>query len=296
MLHETSSSVIQLNDLGATQVQKMKLFYNDLYEVTLPPGHRFPMQKYRMVRDVLEQDADISDLVEFSPSPVASAGDLRTTHDPEYIKRFLCNQLTERENRNIGFPWSRASVKRALSSVGGTVAAMHAVCRDGYAAAGHLAGGTHHAFFDRGEGFCVFSDIAVAINVALRDYGEEAGGWLSRVLIVDLDVHQVPPCCSWLVVEGARQERSVEAGRQRTAGWGNRRGRAAAAATAAKTAVIGAETAAEAAAAAVTERAAAAAAAARLSVRLRLLLQRQRRQPHQQPQQHQQPQHQRQRQ
>ena len=99
---------------------------------------------------MLQQDASLSDLIDFSPSPVASAGDLRTTHDAEYIKRFLCNQLTERENRNIGFPWSRASVKRTLSSVGGTVAAMHAVCRDGYATAGHLAGGTHHAFFDRG--------------------------------------------------------------------------------------------------------------------------------------------------
>jgi acetoin utilization deacetylase AcuC-like enzyme len=196
-----------------TQAQKMKIFYNDLYEVALPPGHRFPMQKYRMVRELLQQDMDISDLVEFSPSPVASAGDLRTTHDPEYIKRFLCNQLTERENRNIGFPWSRAGVKRALSSVGGTVAAMHAVCRDGYAAAGHLAGGTHHAFFDRGEGFCVFSDIAVAINVALRDYGEEAGGCLSRVLIVDLDVHQVLPCdaARRLREVSARQEQGVEA-------------------------------------------------------------------------------------
>ena len=173
--------------------KKMKLFYNDIYEVSLPVGHRFPMQKYRMVRDMLQSDESLANLIDFCPSPVASAGDLRTTHHPDYIKRFICNQLTAAENRNIGFPWSRASVKRALSSVGGTVAAMHAVCRDGYAAAGHLAGGTHHAFYDRGEGFCVFSDIAVAVNVALRDYGEEAGGRLSRILIVDLDVHQAPP-------------------------------------------------------------------------------------------------------
>jgi acetoin utilization deacetylase AcuC-like enzyme len=68
---------------------------------------------------------------------------------------------TEKEIRKIGFPWSVAHVKRALSSVGGTVAAMHSVCRDGYRVAGHIAGGTHHAFFDYGEGFCVFSDIAV---------------------------------------------------------------------------------------------------------------------------------------
>lgn len=81
-------------------------------------------------------------------------------------------------------------------AVGGTVAATHVVLRDGYGLSGHVAGGTHHAFFDRGEGFCVFSDIAVAANVALRDYGPASGVArpVERVLIVDLDVHQVASC------------------------------------------------------------------------------------------------------
>ncbi|CAM9780265.1 unnamed protein product, partial [Ectocarpus fasciculatus] len=106
----------------------------------------------------------------------------------------------QRENRTVGFPWSEASVKRSLSSVGGTVAAMHAVCAGGELRdslpwvrrktpplfSGHIAGGTHHAFSDRGEGFCVFSDIAVAANVALRDYPET----IRQILIVDCDVHQ----------------------------------------------------------------------------------------------------------
>jgi len=93
--------------------------------------------------------------------------------------------LTEKENRNIGFPWSPEGVKRALSSVGGTVAAAHAVCRGPYLFSGHVAGGTHHAFYDYGEGFCVFSDIAVAANTVLRDYAH-----VQRILIIDLDVHQ----------------------------------------------------------------------------------------------------------
>ena len=78
---------------------------------------------------------------EIKRDPLVRSADLRTTHCPEYIKRFLCNMLTERENRNIGFPWSPAGVKRALSSVGGTVAAAHAVCAGPYVFSGHVAGG-----------------------------------------------------------------------------------------------------------------------------------------------------------
>jgi len=134
--------------------------------------------------------------------------------------------MSAAENRAVGFPWSQETVNRALSSAGGTVAATHAVCRARAAlldshrhhpggnsrdndgdkdvdkqssssrpsssprVSGHLAGGTHHAFRDRGEGFCVFSDIAVASGVALRDYPNV----VQRILIVDLDVHQVDAC------------------------------------------------------------------------------------------------------
>ena len=86
----------------------------------------------------------------------------------------------------MGFPWSLNSVNRSLSSVGGTVAATHAVCEGRTQFAAHIAGGTHHAFADHGEGFSTFSDIAVAALVALRDYPRT----MHRVLIVDLDVHQ----------------------------------------------------------------------------------------------------------
>lgn len=107
--------------------------------------------------------------------------------------------MTPQENRAIGFPWNRQHVERTLSSVGGTVAAMHSLFQpvagvDGSTdgdrtlpmCAGHCAGGTHHAFREHGEGFCIFSDIAVAANVCLRDYPDQ----VSRALIVDLDVHQ----------------------------------------------------------------------------------------------------------
>lgn len=111
---------------------------------------------------------------------------LSTTHCPQYINRFLNGELTPIENRRIGFPWSLEGVRRTTSSVGGTVAAMKAVCLNECDVSGHLAGGTHHAFYDRGEGFCVFSDIAVAANIALTVHKEV----VQKILIIDLDVHQ----------------------------------------------------------------------------------------------------------
>lgn len=172
------------------------IFYNDVYEVSLPKGHRFPMKKYRQVRERIQQSLDLhSGISQFCVSPLATWEDLITTHSPDYVSRFLQGNQTEQELRNVGFPWSPAGVKRALSSTGGTVAAACAICealafqkksRDTYPIwAAHVAGGTHHAFFDRGEGFCVFSDIAVAANVVRSKYS-----FIRRILIIDLDVHQ----------------------------------------------------------------------------------------------------------
>lgn len=140
-------------------------------------------------------------------SPLATVDELETTHSPEYIQRFLTGDQTAQEQRNVGFPWSVEGVNRALSSVGGTVAAACSVCEElekrkqrqeppsgtnsvELAAppcwAAHVAGGTHHAFWDHGEGFSVFSDIAVAANVVLERYPH----LIQRILILDLDVHQ----------------------------------------------------------------------------------------------------------
>jgi acetoin utilization deacetylase AcuC-like enzyme len=112
----------------------------------------------------------------------ASFEDVTAVHDASYAARVRDGTLDAREVRRLGFPWSEALVTRAVRSVGGTLTAMAWALEHG--AAGHMAGGTHHAFRDRGEGFCVFNDIAVAIAVARRDHG------LRRVAVVDLDVHQ----------------------------------------------------------------------------------------------------------
>jgi len=168
-------------------VPPVPLYYNDIYEVPLPQKHRFPMAKYRMVREKLQLEAAQGALhVQFEPSPLATKEDLVTCHTDDYVSRYLNNQFTEKENRRVGFPWSEASVRRSLSSTGGTIVAARAVLnRPDVRFAGHIAGGTHHAFADRGEGFCVFNDIAVAANVILRDFH-----LVQRILIIDLDVHQ----------------------------------------------------------------------------------------------------------
>mmetsp|Transcript_3286 Transcript_3286/g.10834 ORF Transcript_3286/g.10834 Transcript_3286/m.10834 type:complete len:301 (+) Transcript_3286:154-1056(+) len=147
------------------------------------------MEKYRIVRELLE--AELPEAA-FVVSPAASKRDLLSTHCERYVGRFLAGDLTREENRRIGFPWSEAGAGRALSSTGGTIAAATTLAealrrRDGLPLmTGHIAGGTHHAYFDRGEGFCVFNDIACAANVLLRDFADV----VRKVLIVDLDVHQ----------------------------------------------------------------------------------------------------------
>jgi len=170
----------------------IQFYYNDVFHVDMPEGHRFPMEKYSAFRRQAQQRLYSLPSVAFHPSPLASLADLETTHDPAYIQRYLTGRVTAQEKRESGFDWNDQHVNRTLSSVGGTVAATHAVLRQDTSrtpapqVGAHLAGGTHHAFKAKMEGFCIFSDIAVAVNVALRDYPDE----VRKVLIVDLDVHQ----------------------------------------------------------------------------------------------------------
>ncbi len=154
------------------------LFYTDQYQFPLPEGHKFPLPKYRMVRELLEQDGRF----ELLPAPLASPEQIELAHESEYVRAFIAGSLPSATMRKIGFPWSEGLVRRTLASVGGTLAATARAQVDGVS--GTLAGGTHHAFRGEGSGYCVFNDIAVAIH-HLRAEGKDG-----RVAVIDLDVHQ----------------------------------------------------------------------------------------------------------
>lgn len=156
----------------------LRLFYCDQYVLDLPPGHRFPARKYRLLREALDGDPRFL----LSPSPLAEPEQVAAAHDPEYVRQFLSGELSADEIRRIGFPWSRSLVTRTLASVGGTIAATEAAAEWGFG--GTLAGGTHHAFYAEGSGYCVFNDIAVSI-AQLR-----SRGIAQRIAVLDLDVHQ----------------------------------------------------------------------------------------------------------
>lgn len=156
----------------------MLAFYCDHFVLPLPEGHRFPMSKYRLLRERVARLAGISLL---EPAAVSEA-ELRRAHTADYVARAVAGELTRAEVRRIGFPWSPEMIERSRRSAGATLAAAGAALEAGVAV--NLAGGTHHAFADRGEGFCVFNDAAVAARTL------QAAGRVGRVLVVDTDVHQ----------------------------------------------------------------------------------------------------------
>ena len=169
----------------------MNAYYADQFVLPLPEGHRFPMQKYRLLREALMQAAPDVRLCE---APAATPGELALVHTPAYVDAVMSGTLDAAQQRSIGFPWSPAMAERACRSVGGTVAA----CRVALAGAGiaaNLAGGTHHAYADAGGGFCVFNDVAVAARLMQAEAARAAANTRQPirpmpVAIVDLDVHQ----------------------------------------------------------------------------------------------------------
>lgn len=159
----------------------MRAFYSDHFVLPLPDGHQFPMAKYSRLRERILAEGTIAP-EQLYEAPAADWDDLRLVHDPVYVDAVANGTVPAAVQRRIGFPWSPQMVERARRSVGATIAAARAALDDG--AAANLAGGTHHAFADRGEGFCVFNDVAVASRVLQRDQHAR------RIAIVDLDVHQ----------------------------------------------------------------------------------------------------------
>jgi acetoin utilization deacetylase AcuC-like enzyme len=162
----------------------MQVFYTDQFVLPLPPGHRFPMGKYRLLRDRIEAELPGIRLV---PAPPASDGELALVHTPGYIQAISDGSVDPKILREIGFPWSEAMAQRARRSVGATIAACRTAFEEGVAA--NIAGGTHHSFPDRGAGFCVFNDAAVAARLMQAERARRQRQPL-RVAIIDCDVHQ----------------------------------------------------------------------------------------------------------
>lgn len=157
----------------------MQVFYSDRFVLPLPSAHRFPMEKYRLLRERVSQELRGVDLHE---PEAASDSVLALAHTPDYIRRLSQGDLSHKEMQKIGFPWSPEMVERSRRSTGATIMACRAALKDG--ASVNLAGGTHHAYADRGEGFCCFNDAVVAARLM------QSEGRAKRVAIVDLDVHQ----------------------------------------------------------------------------------------------------------
>lgn len=159
----------------------MDIYYSDYVTLPLPPGHRFPIPKYALLTQRV-REAPLFPPARLLPAPAASDEEILRVHKPEYWGRVVDGTLSEPELRRIGFPWSTGLVERTRRSVGGTLAACRSALRGGLSA--NLAGGTHHAAADHGEGFCVLNDVAVAARAV------QAEGRAGRVLVIDCDVHQ----------------------------------------------------------------------------------------------------------
>ena len=157
----------------------MKAFYTDHFVLPLPAGHRFPMEKYSRLRDLVSKASGI-ELVE---APPATDTQILYAHDPSYLIKVIEGKLSPQEQREIGFPWSEQMVERSRRSAGATVAAAKTAIQEGIAA--NLAGGTHHAYRDMGSGFCVFNDSAIAARSLQKEVSQHL-----KIAVIDLDVHQ----------------------------------------------------------------------------------------------------------
>ena len=159
----------------------MKVFYADTVPLSLPEGHRFPASKYPQLRQKVFASGLFSpdELVEAQP---ASREQLLLVHTPEYVEKVFTGGLSDREQRRIGLPWSPELVDRSRRAVGGAIAACCCAIEEGCGV--YLGGGTHHAYPDHGEGYCVFNDIAVAVRVLQEE------NRAMQIAIVDCDVHQ----------------------------------------------------------------------------------------------------------
>jgi len=162
-------------------MNSFRIFYSPYYYADIGENHVFPIKKFELVRDRLLNDGTLqtSEIVEPQPAKIE---DVLLVHTEDYITRLRNGTLTTREIRRLGLPWSKSLVRRSFLACSGTINAARHALKNGVAS--NLAGGTHHAFPDRGEGFCVLNDVAVTIRVLQKE------NLAQRFLIVDCDVHQ----------------------------------------------------------------------------------------------------------
>ena len=159
----------------------MQVFYSPRYYADIGQGHIFPIRKFELVRERLLAEGTLDPDEISEPSP-ATLDQVLLVHTEDYVSRLCAGTLTAKELRRLGLPWSESLVQRSFYATGGTIAAAHTALIEGCAS--NLAGGTHHSFADRGEGFCVLNDVAIAIRVLRQER------LIHRAAIVDCDVHQ----------------------------------------------------------------------------------------------------------
>lgn len=162
-------------------MSEYRIFYSPYYYADIGEGHVFPIRKFEIAKDILLAEGTLSPDEIVAPERVAIA-DLLLVHTEDYVTRLIEGRLTAKEIRKLGLPWSESLVRRSMHAISGTINASRRALVDGVSS--NLAGGTHHAYPDRGEGFCVLNDVAVSIRVLQRE------NLASRFLIIDLDVHQ----------------------------------------------------------------------------------------------------------
>ncbi len=158
-----------------------KIFYYDHHPLPLPAAHRFPAQKYALLRQRV-QESGLVPSEWLLPAPAVTDGQLARAHTADYLHRLAHGLLTEKEMRRIGLPWSPELMQRVRHLVGGTIAAARTAVIHGVGI--NLGGGTHHACSDHGEGFCLYNDVVIAARAM------QAEGRIRRAVVIDCDVHQ----------------------------------------------------------------------------------------------------------
>lgn len=159
----------------------LKIAFSPIYKYELPDNHRFPMMKYELIPEQLLYEGTVSEDNFFHPTPLADDIIIQT-HTPQYWHRLKHLELTPKEIRKIGFPMSQRLIERCINIAGGTLQCAHYAMQ--YGVSMNIAGGTHHSFTDRGEGFCLLNDVAIAANYLINNH------LCKKILIIDLDVHQ----------------------------------------------------------------------------------------------------------